>query len=328
MKKLEKHPESQNQSLMVWPKIDQLPIPSQFEAYVKAAQRFPVLTEEEEAVLISKWRENKDKEAAKKLVLSHLRLVTKVVKDHAGYGLSSGDLAQEGTVGLMKAVQRFDPSFGVRLASYALLWIQAEIREFILLNWRMVKLSGASAKKLFFGYRKAHQALEDLGDDRLQKVSLDEMAKEMDVSSQDINSAETYFRGRDVSILPSSEENTSEKTRYPILSNQILASDVAVQDGDEIPSHLQTPESMLEQVTQSEYVHALLHQSLQKLPEREREVVLARRLQENPLGLQELGEKMGISAERVRQLENQGLSRLKQFLFETVKNSGIIESFV
>lgn len=302
-----------DQALTVWPKVDLLPPPSHYEAYVAAAQKFPYLSVDEESSLVEKWRVNQDREAAKKLVLSHLRLVTRVVRDHSGYGLAPGDLAQEGTVGLMKAVQKFDPSNGARLAAYALLWIQAEVREFILLNWRMVRLSGSSAKKLFFGYRKAHTQIEKLGEERFQKVSLDEMAEKLDVSVEEVSAAERYFKGRDVGIVVSDDDSSTQR---------LLTTDALSKEGwsqsDELPSHLKSPEVMFEEFSDSEHLHKLLSKALEKLPPREREVVLARRLQENSVGLQEMGNRMNISAERVRQLENQGVTRLKRFIFEAV----------
>lgn len=301
---------SLDKSLQVWQKKDLLPPPSQYEAYMAAVQKFPFLSLDEEAELIKKWREDHDKEAARKLVLSHLRLVTKVVNEHSGYGLFPGDLAQEGTVGLMKAVQRFDPIHGVRLAAYALLWIQAEIREFILLNWRMVKLSGSSAKKLFFGYRKAHKKLEKLGSGRVQKVSLGKMAKELDVSLKELNAAESYFRGGDVAIV-NQESNEEENYDSHTISHQLIS----LNESDEVPEHLKTPAETFEDLNQKENLHIKLQEALLRLPAREREVVVSRRLQDPAMSLQELGEKLGVSAERVRQIEAQGFLKLKENLF-------------
>jgi RNA polymerase sigma-32 factor len=296
------------QALTPWTRAETLPSPSDYEAYAAAAQRFPYLSDEEEASLVADWRDHQDREAARRLVLSHLRLVTRVVRDHAGYKMSQGDLAQEGTVGLMKAVQRFDPAHGVRLAAYALLWIQAEIREFILSNWRLVRLSGSSAKKLFFGYRKTTEQLRGMGTERPARVSATQIAEELGLPVHDVVASEGYFRGRDVGIAgPQDPESDT-------LSIEVLPMERALPSAENEAIHLQSPEHVLEVADQKHHLQKLLGQALADLPARERDVVVARRLSDPVVGLQELGRQMNISAERVRQIENQALTRLRTLM--------------
>jgi RNA polymerase sigma-32 factor len=304
------HPDTP-QSLTAWTRAETLPSPSNYEAYVAAAQRYPYLSPEEEGQLVGAWRDHQDREAARRLVLSHLRLVTRVVRDHAGYKMPPGDLAQEGTVGLMKAVQRFDPAHGVRLAAYALLWIQAEIREFILANWRMVRLSGASAKKLFFGYRKTQDQLRHLGTDRPSAVSPVQIADELGIPVHDVVASEGYFRGRDMGLAGALEEDGEQDV---VLMDRALPGP----DHGEEALHLQEPGQWLEAVDQTTHLQVLMKDAIGQLPARERDVLVARRLSDPVVGLQELGRRMNISAERVRQIENQAIGRMRRLMVEAM----------
>ncbi|MFI4922627.1 MAG: RNA polymerase factor sigma-32, partial [Burkholderiales bacterium] len=182
-----------------------LPIPSAaggLESYIQAVNRFPYLTLEQEVELARRLRANNDLEAARQLVLSHLRLVAAIARGYMGYGLPQADLIQEGNIGLMKAVRRFDPERGVRLVSFAVHWIRAEIHEFILRNWRIVKIATTKAqRKLFFNLRSLKQGLEPLRQDQTRN-----MAAQLGVKSSDVSEMETRLSGHDVALEPASDD--------------------------------------------------------------------------------------------------------------------------
>lgn len=280
-----------------------LPSPSQFEAYARAVQQWPMLSEEEERRLISAWRENQDRGAARDLVASHLRLVVRVVRDHKGYGLSEGDLAQEGTVGLMRAVHKFDPSVGVRLAAYAVRWIEAEVREFIFKNWRLVRLGGTSAmKKLFFGYRATVASLREMKADRSAGVTAEEVSQAMGLTEDQVHQARAYFGGRDLGLEgPRSDDDDSP--------SDALMLEALVDDNAGVAAQV-------EETDRVAAVHRAVHQAVARLPERDRAVLMARRLTSPPKGLAELGGELNISAERVRQIEQRAAARLAVLLEE------------
>lgn len=280
-----------------------LPPPTQFEAYARAVAQQPFLSETEEAELVGRWRDGGDRAAAWRLVVSHLRLVVRAVRDHQGYGMPPGDLAQEGTVGLMKAVRRFDPEHGVRLAAYAVRWIEAEIREFIFRNWRLVRLSGSSAlRKLFFGYRKTVAALRGWGEER-SPVDPEVVAQVLAVPAAEVRAAEGYFRGQDEGLYrPDSGDPDHENSEERSLA---LPEGWA---GSDDPA-----ESELARDSHAAMRAAVRH-ALADLPERDRAIVVARRLKEPSEGLQELGRVWGVSAERVRQIENRAWDRLRRSL--------------
>lgn len=288
-------------SALSWPT---LPSPTDYPRYVRAVQAIPMLEEAEERELATAWRDRQDKQAAWRLVLAHLRLVTKVVREHAGYGMSPGDLAQEGTVGLMKAVRKFDPARGIRLGVYALRWIEAEVREYIVRNWRQVKLGTTAAmKKLFFGYRHTVAALRELGEDRDVVPTTQAVAQAMDLSPAQVAQAEAFFRGQDMglsSLLAAEEGDQAERADVALLAWEQA-------DGT-------SPEAAVEELDWEQQRHRQLAQALRQLPPREREILEARRLQEPPVGLVELGERYAISAERVRQLENQAMKKVTGLL--------------
>lgn len=283
-----------------------LPSPTQFDAYARMAQQWPMLSEAEEKDLVAAWRESQDAEAARALVLSHLRLVIRVVRDHRGYGLPEGDLAQEGTVGLMRAVHRFDPAVGVRLAAYAVRWIEAEVREFIFKNFRMVRMGASSAmKKLFFGYRQTLASLRALGDDREVGVSVQEVAQAMGVSQAQAELAHAFFGGRDLGWeTPGSGE---EADAGP---NQALMLEA-------LPSDAPTPAILVENANSRQAIVGTVQRALAQLSERDRAIVQARRLTTPAVGLAELGQQWGVSAERIRQLEQRAVAQLKSALAQS-----------
>lgn len=269
-----------------------LPPPNNFPAYSRAVVSIPALSASEEQRLVHLWQTNKDADAARQLVLSHLYLVVKLVRSHAGYGISEGDLAQEGTVGLMKAVHKFDGTKNVRLATYAWYWIEAEIREFVLKNWRLVSWGTSSlAKKLFFGYRKTVNALKKFGEER-SVPSNAEIAKSLDVSENDAEMARNYFLGADIEIFEGDDDEEFPHPRIMLSTNQ-------------------TPEHAVEDAQRQQQYQAVLA-LLSHLTEKQKDVVQGRFLTTPPLTLATLSEKIGVSIERVRQIENEALKSLRK----------------
>ena len=273
------------------------PVPSalgSLENYIHAVNRFPLLTAEQEHELAVRFRDTQDVEAARQLVLSHLRLVAAIARGYLGYGLPHADLIQEGNVGLMKAVKRYDPERGVRLVSFAVHWIKAEIHEFILKNWRMVKVATTKAqRKLFFNLRSMKK-----GDGTLSADAVTEMAKTLNVSQEDVREMETRLYGQDVSLDPSMEDDDDAFTPIAYL---------AAPNAE--------PTQLLERAERERLATSGLSQALEGLDARSRHIVEARWLnEENPATLHELAAVYGISAERVRQIEAKALQKMKGLL--------------
>lgn len=269
-----------------------LPSPNQFAAYARAIANIPPLSASDEQMLVQRWQEEKDPEAARRLVLSHLYLVVKLVRAHAGYGLPEGDLAQEGTVGLMKAVHKFDGQRKVRLATYAWYWIEAEIREFVLKNWRMVSWGTSSlAKKLFFGYRKTVNALKGLGEERVVPSGAD-IAQALDVSEQDAELARNYFLGGDIEIFA---EDDDEDAFTP---KAVLSSD-------------DSPERALHETQRAQQYERVVG-LLPHLSDKQQQVLTGRFLTSPPLTLSALSQQLGVSVERVRQIEGEALKAMRK----------------
>ncbi|MDD2929168.1 MAG: RNA polymerase sigma factor RpoH [Sideroxydans sp.] len=272
-----------------------LPIPSVtggLEGYVQAVNRFPVLTHEQELELATRFRQQNDLEAARQLVLSHLRVVVSVARGYTGYGLPQADLIQEGNIGLMKAVKRYDPERGVRLVSFALHWIRAEIHEFVIRNWRMVKIATTkSQRKLFFNLRSLKKGLEPL---RPQQVS--EIAQQLNVSEHDVVEMEARFAGHELSLDPLSG-NDEDESYAPV---QYLADDEAHE-----------PSVILETSEREHLQSTGLASALSALDERSRRIVEARWLKEDGgATLHELADEFGVSAERIRQIEQKAFSKM------------------
>ncbi|GAB5604733.1 RNA polymerase sigma factor RpoH [Sideroxyarcus sp. TK5] len=272
-----------------------LPMPSAaggLEGYVQAVNRFPVLTHEQELELATRFRQQNDLEAARQLVLSHLRVVVSVARGYIGYGLPQADLIQEGNIGLMKAVKRYDPERGVRLVSFALHWIRAEIHEFVIRNWRMVKIATTkSQRKLFFNLRSLKKGLEPL---RPQQVS--EIAQQLNVSEHDVVEMEARFAGHELSLDPlagNDEDESYSPVRY-------LADD-----------ETHEPSVILETSEQERLQSTGLANALSALDERSRRIVEARWLKEDGSAtLHELADEFGVSAERIRQIEQKAFSKM------------------
>ncbi|MBA3023956.1 MAG: RNA polymerase sigma factor RpoH [Gammaproteobacteria bacterium] len=279
-----------------------LPMPSAaggLEGYVQAVNRFPVLTHEQELELATRFRQQNDLEAARQLVLSHLRVVVSVARGYTGYGLPQADLIQEGNIGLMKAVKRYDPERGVRLVSFALHWIRAEIHEFVIRNWRMVKIATTkSQRKLFFNLRSLKKGLEPL---RPQQVS--EIAQQLNVSEHDVVEMEARFAGHELSLDPMSG-NDEDESYSPV---QYLADDEAHE-----------PSVILETSEREHLQSAGLANALSALDERSRRIVEARWLTEDSSAtLHELADEFGVSAERIRQIEQKAFSKMGGLLAQT-----------
>jgi RNA polymerase sigma-32 factor len=264
---------------------------SSLEAYIQAVNAIPLLSVEREVELGRRLRETEDLSAARDMVLSHLRLVVSVARNYMGYGLPQADLIQEGNVGLMKAVRRFDPGRGVRLASFAIHWIKAEIHEYILRNWRLVKVATTKAqRKLFFNLRSMKTSTATLTPDEVSA-----MAKTLEVKESDVVEMESRMQGRDIVIDPAPEDG--EERVGPIA---FLA------DASEGPSEI------LER-TQTENLEATgLARALASLDARSRRIIEARWLQDGETKtLHELADEFGVSAERIRQIEAKALQKMK-----------------
>lgn len=279
-----------------------LPIPSavgSLEAYVQSVNRFPVLSEEKEHALATRFKTENDLDAARELVLSHLRVVVSVARGYAGYGLPQADLIQEGNIGLMKAVKRYDPDRGVRLVSFALHWIRAEIHEFIVRNWRLVKIATTkSQRKLFFNLRSLKKGLEPL---KPQQIS--EIAHQLNVSERDVVEMETRFSGHEVALEPIG--NDDEESFSPI---NYLADNAEYE-----PSHI------LETVEREQQQTSGLADALAGLDERSRRIVEARWLCEEGAAatLHDLAAEFNVSAERIRQIEQKAMGKMHTTLIQT-----------
>ncbi len=265
------------------------------EGYIQAVNTIPVLTAEQERKLAERLQNDGDLEAARQLVMSHLRFVVHIARTYSGYGLPQADLIQEGNIGLMKAVKRFDPTVGVRLVSFAVHWIKAEIHEYVLRNWRMVKVATTKAqRKLFFNLRKAKKRLGWFSHDEVRAV-----ADDLGVTPEEVVEMEARMSGQDHSFDGWDDEET-ETNFAPAQYLEDKSSDVAaVYESDNWESH-----------AEERLVHAL-----KGLDERSQQIIRARWLdEENKLTLQELADQYGVSAERVRQLEKNALKKLKDAL--------------
>jgi RNA polymerase sigma-32 factor len=281
------------------------------DAYISAVNRMPMLTLEEEQEAARQLKANDDLEAARKLVLSHLRLVVSVSRQYLGYGLPHGDLIQEGNVGLMKAVKRFDPDQGVRLVSYALHWIKAEIHEYILKNWRMVKVATTKAqRKLFFNLRSMKQGYKADADegthrDTLTPDQVDAMAHSLNVKREEVREMEMRMSGGDVLLDPAPSDD-GEQAFGPIA----YLADV---------NH--EPTAMIEAHERDVMASDGLANALSVLDERSRRIVEERWLKVNDNGsggmtLHDLADEYGVSAERIRQIEVAAMKKMKKALVE------------
>ena len=265
------------------------------EAYIQTVNRFPILTAEQEHALALRFRSSNDLEAARQLVVSHLRLVVAVARGYLGYGLPHADLIQEGSIGLMKAVKRFDPDRNVRLVSFAIHWIKAEIHEYILRNWRLVKLATTKAqRKLFFNLRSMKKGLSTMSAADVQRV-----AAELRVKPEEVTEMETRLSGQDIAF---EADNDDEEAAYAPV--HYLAAD---RDAE--------PLAQLEAKESEENRASGLEQALETLDPRSRRIIETRWLREkNQLTLHDLAAEFKVSAERIRQIEVKALEKMKKVI--------------
>ncbi|HZV24141.1 MAG TPA: RNA polymerase sigma factor RpoH [Luteimonas sp.] len=273
-----------------------LPIPSalgSLDAYIGAVHQIPVLSAEEEQTLARRFRDQEDLDAAKQLVLSHLRFVVHVARGYNGYGLQLGDLIQEGNIGLMKAVKRFDPTVGVRLVSFAVHWIRAEMHEFILKNWRIVKVATTKAqRKLFFNLRKSKTRLGWLNAEEVRAVAAD-----LNVSEREVVEMESRLSGRDIGFDLSADDDDDHAPPAP-------AAYLMAREDD--------PSQAYERADSQDNQLELLREGLSQLDARSRDIIRRRWLDDgNKVTLQELADEYGVSAERIRQVEANALKKMK-----------------
>ncbi len=263
------------------------------EAYISAVNRLPMLTQEEEISLARRLRDKNDLAAAQKLVLSHLRLVVSIARGYLGYGLPHADLIQEGNIGLMKAVKRFDPDQGVRLVSYAMHWIKAEMHEYILKNWRLVKVATTKAqRKLFFNLRSHKESL-----DTMTPAQVDDLAKSLQVKREEVIEMETRMSGHDIALESPTDDEDDKFAPIAYLSS----------DANE-------PTKALEAKQFDRLQSEGLGLALDKLDARSRRIVEARWLANDDgsgATLHELADEFGVSAERIRQIESAALKKMK-----------------
>lgn len=304
-------PRSASQAVAVRDPWALVPSLGDLSAYITAVNRLPLLTPEEEQRYGRQLRDHGDLEAAGRLVMSHLRLVVSVSRQYLGYGLPQGDLIQEGNVGLMKAVKRFDPDQGVRLVSYALHWIKAEIHEYVLKNWRMVKLATTKAqRKLFFNLRSMKQGFKADADDAdlhrstLTDAEIDIVARDLNVKREEVIEMETRLSGGDVALEPQGDDG--EESYAPIAY---------------LADERHEPTRVLDAQHRDALAGDGIQRALDVLDARSRRIVEERWLKVNDNGsggmtLQELADEYGVSAERIRQIEVAAMKKMKKALVE------------
>jgi RNA polymerase sigma-32 factor len=262
--------------------------------YLTEIRKFPLLSPEEEYMFAKRWREHEDPEAARRLVTSHLRLVAKIAMGYRGYGLPVSEIVSEGNVGLMQAVRRFEPDKGFRLATYAMWWIRASIQEYVLRSWSLVKMGTTAAqKKLFFNLRKAKTNIGAIEEGDLTPAHRAKLADQLGVTETEVTDMNRRLSGGDASLnAPLRSESESEWQDW-------LADDTADQE-----TSLAEREEMGDR-------RELLMNAMKDLTDRERDIIQARRLQEEPATLEELSQKYGVSRERVRQIEVRAFEKLQ-----------------
>jgi RNA polymerase sigma-32 factor len=269
-----------------------------FDAYVDVVSRIPVLSREDEQELARRYHGDGDLDAARQLVMSHLRFVLHIARGYSGYGLPLGDLVQEGNVGLMKAVKRFDPTVGVRLVSFAVHWIRAEIHEYVLRNWRLVKVATTKAqRKLFFNLRKYKRNLGWLSAEETRAV-----ARDLGVSEQDVTEMERRLSSRDVSYDPAPEAEDDENASYS------PAAYLPAADAD--------PAIAVENAEWDDDVSDRVAFAMTQLDDRSRAILQARWMNEPKATLHDLADQFGVSAERIRQIEANAIKKLKKLVTE------------
>ena len=272
-----------------------MPVPSgSLDAYMQAISGIDVLSAEEEKALAIRLRDDNDLDAARKLIMAHLRFVAHIARGYSGYGLAQADLIQEGNIGLMKAVKRFDPNVGVRLVSFAVYWIRAEIHEFILRNWKIVKVATTKAqRKLFFNLRSSKKRLGWFNQDEV-----DQVAKDLGVSSKDVREMESRMSGQDIGFdLRDDDDDDASYAPAAYLQDDSVG-----------------PAEQLENTQWESHNKTRLINALSSLDDRSQDIVQRRWLDEDKATLQDLADKYSVSAERIRQIENNAIKKLRNAL--------------
>ncbi len=265
------------------------------EAYLSSVQNIAILTPEEEKRLAEDLYYRNDLEAARQLVMAHLRFVVHIARGYSGYGLPQADLIQEGNVGLMKAVRKFNPEVGVRLISFAVHWIKSEMHEYIIKNWKIVKVATTKAqRKLFFNLRSQKKELNWLTDEEIKTIS-----NELGVDEKSVKEMESRLSSSDMSFDPPTEASDDEASFTP---SGFLADETA------------DPADLIEKENSEEHSHELLHKALSALDPRSKEILIDRWLQDQKLTLHELADKYGVSAERIRQIEKAAMEKVKSYV--------------
>ena len=265
------------------------------EAYLSSVQNIAILTPEEEKRLAEDLYYKNDLEAARQLVMAHLRFVVHIARGYSGYGLPQADLIQEGNVGLMKAVRKFNPEVGVRLISFAVHWIKSEMHEYIIKNWKIVKVATTKAqRKLFFNLRSQKKELNWLTDEEIKTIS-----NELGVDEKSVKEMESRLSSSDMSFDPPTEASDDEASFTP---SGFLADET------------KDPADLIEKENSEEHSHELLHKALSALDPRSKEILIDRWLQDQKLTLHELADKYGVSAERIRQIEKAAMEKVKSYV--------------
>jgi RNA polymerase sigma-32 factor len=289
-----------------------LPAPSPEQGlnrYMQEIRKFPLLEPEEEYMLAKRWVDHQDTEAAHKMVTSHLRLAAKIAMGYRGYGLPQAEVISEANVGLMQAVKRFDPEKGFRLATYAMWWIRASIQEYILRSWSLVKLGTTSAqKKLFFNLRKAKAKVGALEEGDLRPENVAQIAKDLSVTEEEVIDMNRRLSGSDASLNATVGSDGDSSTQWQDwLEDEDSDQAEAYEEKDELDAR-----------------RALLVQAMSVLNDREKDVLMQRRLSEDPVTLEDLSESYGVSRERIRQIEVRAFEKLQAKMRELAKGKGMV----
>ncbi len=289
-----------------------LPAPSPEQGlnrYMQEIRKFPLLEPEEEYMLAKRWADHQDSNAAHKLVTSHLRLAAKIAMGYRGYGLPQAEVISEANVGLMQAVKRFDPEKGFRLATYAMWWIRASIQEYILRSWSLVKLGTTSAqKKLFFNLRKAKAKVGALEEGDLRPENVAQIAKDLSVTEQEVVEMNRRLAGSDASLNATVGGDGEGATQW-----QDWLED---EDSDQAADYAERDEM--------DTRRALLAQAMSVLTDREKDILVQRRLSDEPVTLEDLSENYGVSRERIRQIEVRAFEKLQGKMRELAKGKGMV----
>ena len=289
--------------------ISNLPVPSVggLSIYLAQIKKFPMLDAEEEYMLAKNWRENGNLKAAHKLVTSHLRLVAKIAMGYRGYGLPVNELISEGNIGLMQAVKKFDPDKGFRLATYAMWWIKASIQEYVLRSWSLVKMGTTTAqKKLFFNLKKLKNQIAPGQEGDLKDDQVSEISKRLDVESHEVVNMNRRMMGQEKSLNDPIKSGDPDEWQDWLIDDRL--------DQELIISQKQEYEDKKE----------LLESAMKILNEREKEIIIARRLSEKPKTLEELSKKYKISRERIRQIETKAFEKLQKSMINASKSKNLL----